>query len=93
MKNVQLGFLDTENRYERLTQLGDPLKKLKKAINWEMFREKLAAVCQKDDNTKGGRPSIDVIIKFKATVLRRIYTCPRQNLLKNPRTVPMRTRS
>lgn len=73
MKIKQLGFFDTENRYERLTQLGDPLEKLKGAINWEMFRDKLTAVCQKEDYTKGGRPPIDVIIKFKASVLRRIY--------------------
>ena len=43
------------------------------AINWEMFRGKLTAVCQKENYTKGGRPPIDVIIKFKASILRRIY--------------------
>ena len=70
---MQLGFFDTENRYERLTQLGDPLERLNGAINWEMFRGKLTAVCQKENYTKGGRPPIDVIIKFKASILRRIY--------------------
>ena len=73
MRNVQLGLFDTENRYERLTKLGDPLEKLNGAIDWEMFRDKLTAVCQKEDYTKEGRPLIDVIIKFKASVLRRIY--------------------
>ena len=73
MKYTQIGFFDTENRYEKLTQMGDPLEKLNGAIDWEMFREKLTAVCQKEDYTKGGRPPIDVIIKFKASVLRRIY--------------------
>ena len=73
MKYTQIGFFDTENRYEKLTQMGDPLEKLNEAIDWEMFREKLTAVCQKEDYTKGGRPPIDVIMKFKASVLRRIY--------------------
>ena len=73
MKYTQIGFFDTENRYEKLTQMGDPLEKLNGAIDWEMFREKLTAVCQKEDYTKGGRPPIDVIMKFKASVLRRIY--------------------
>ena len=73
MRNMQLGFFDTENRYERLTQLGDPLERLNGAINWEMFRGKLTAVCQKENYTKGGRPPIDVIIKFKASILRRLY--------------------
>ena len=40
MKNIQSGFFDTENRYERLTQLGDPLEKLNGAIDWEMFRNR-----------------------------------------------------
>lgn len=73
MKKTQLSFFDTENKYERLSGLGDPLEKLDEVINWEMFRGKLTAVCQKEDYTKGGRPPIDVIIKFKASVLRRLY--------------------
>ena len=30
-------------------------------------------MCQKEDYSKGGRPLIDVIVKFKASVLKRIY--------------------
>lgn len=70
----QLSFFDGEKRYEKLTELGDPLEKLNKVMDWEMFRAKLTAVCQKEDYTKGGCPPIDVIIKFKASVIRRIYT-------------------
>lgn len=73
MKISQLSLFDTEKRYEKITELGDPLEKLDKIMDWEMFREKLTKVCQKEDYTKGGRPPIDVIIKFKASVLRRIY--------------------
>ena len=73
MRNIQLGFFDTENRYERLTQLGDPLEKLNGTIDWEMFRDKLTAVCQKEDYTKGGRPSYDVVMMFKILVLTRMY--------------------
>ena len=73
MNMEQLSFFDAEKRYEKLTELGDPLEKLNKVMDWEMFREKLTAVCQKEDYTKGGRPPIDVIIKFKASVIRRIY--------------------
>ena len=42
-------------------------------MDWEMFREKLTKACQKEDYAKGGRPPIDVITKFKASILRRIY--------------------
>ena len=73
MKTRQLSFFDEARRYEKLTELGDPLEKLESVMDWEMFREPLTKVCQKEDYTKGGRPPIDVIIKFKASVLRRIY--------------------
>lgn len=73
MKNKQISLFDEENRYEQITKLGDPLEKLNSVMNWEIFRAKLTKVCQKEDYTKGGRPPIDVIVKFKATVLRRIY--------------------
>ncbi len=46
MENKQLSIFDTENKYERLTKLGDPLERLNEIIDWEMFREKLTSVCQ-----------------------------------------------
>ena len=58
---------------KKITKIGDPLTKLDKVMDWEMFREPLTKVCQKEDYTKGGRPPIDVIIKFMASVLRRLY--------------------
>ena len=73
MKKTQIRLFDEENKYEQITKLGDPLEKLNSIMEWEMFRAKLTKVCQKEDYTKGGRPPIDVIIKFKASVLRRIY--------------------
>lgn len=60
MKMPQLSFFDAEKRYEKITELGDPLEKLNSIMNWEMFREKLTAVCQKEDYTKGGRPSMSL---------------------------------
>ena len=42
-------------------------------MDWEIFRDELTRVCQKEDYSKGGRPLIDVIVKFKASVLKRIY--------------------
>ena len=73
MKARQLSFFDEAKRYEKITKLGDPLERLDSVMDWEMFRAPLTKVCQKEDYTQGGRPPIDVIIKFKASVLRRIY--------------------
>ena len=73
MRNNQISSFDEARRYEKITKMGDPLTKLDKVMDWEVFREPLTKVCQKEDYTKGGRPPIDVIIKFKASVLRRLY--------------------
>lgn len=73
MKSIQIGFFDEENRYKKLTELGDPPEKLNSVMDWEVFRDELTRVCQKEDYSKGGRPPIDVIVKFKASVLKRIY--------------------
>ena len=73
MKKQQITFFDEEKRYEKLTALGDPLEQLNKVIKWEMFRSKLTKACRKEDTGKGGRPPIDVIVKFKASTIKRIY--------------------
>ena len=53
MKIRQIGFFDEENRYKKLTELGDPLEKLNSVMNWEIFRDELTRVCQKEDYSKG----------------------------------------
>ena len=82
MKAIQIGLFDEENRYKKLTELGDPLEKLNSVMNWEIFRDELTRVCQKEDYSKGGRPPIDVIVKFKASVLNAytIFLMTRQNI-------------
>lgn len=56
MNARQIEFFDEENRYKKLTELGDPLEKLNSIMNWEIFRDDLTQVCQKVDYSKGGRP-------------------------------------
>ena len=40
----QQGFFDEDNRLSRLSKLGDPLKKVSQAVDWEIFRPLLNAV-------------------------------------------------
>jgi len=49
MNKGQIGFFDEKNRYEKLTELGDPLEKLNDVMDWEIFRGELTRVCQKND--------------------------------------------
>jgi hypothetical protein len=59
MKNVNpFGLFDEHFLLERLTKLNDPLIKLNKHIDWNIFSPVLneALVDSEKDESKGGRP-------------------------------------
>ncbi len=58
---------------DKLTRLGDPLERLDKIIDWEMFRPILSASLNRATNSNGGRPPYDVILMFKILILQRFY--------------------
>jgi transposase, IS5 family len=68
----EISFFAEGNRLERLSQLGDNLEKLDKAINWEIFRDKITSVFNYEKN-RAGRPPFDYIVMFKILVLQSIY--------------------
>ena len=70
---MQIGFWDESLRLEKLSQLGDSLERLNKAINWEVFRPTLNKVFKKEGKGAGGRPPFDYVLMFKILVLQRIY--------------------
>lgn len=70
---MQIGFWDESLRLEKLSQLGDSLERLNKAINWEVFRPSLNKVFKKEAKGAGGRPPFDYVLMFKILVLQRIY--------------------
>ena len=72
----QLGFFDLANRYEALSQRGDPLEQLAEVIPWEVLRPTLAQVLRRSRRTQGGRPPFEAVLMFKILVLQALYTCP-----------------
>jgi IS5 family transposase len=68
MKEINLFGNDIQLR--KLTQLGDPLEKINKAIDWEMFRNPIEKALRKD-MSKGGRPPFDVVFMFKIVMLQQ----------------------
>ena len=70
---MQLGIWDESLRLERLSQLGDSLERLDKAVDWELFRPQLTKVFKKEAKGAGGRPPYDYVMLFKVLVLQRIY--------------------
>jgi transposase, IS5 family len=67
------GFFAADDRIEELREMGDPVLRLKEAIDWELFRpllEKLLAIIPKGP---GGQRPFDPLMMFKALVLGRLY--------------------
>jgi transposase, IS5 family len=77
MKNKNRGFFDEDIRLEKLSKQGDPLEKLVKMIDWELFRKPLnktfKANRKVDQENQGGRPAYDYVMMFKILILQRIY--------------------
>ena len=73
MTTYQPSFFDEAEKLEKLSKLGDPLVALKQYINFEMFRPLLEQATARDRKGEAGRPSYDLVLKFKILVLQRLY--------------------
>lgn len=67
------GLFDYQNRMSELARKTNPLEKLDRRIDWEMFREELESVFPVSAKGVGGRPRYDVVMMFKILVLQRYY--------------------
>jgi transposase, IS5 family len=72
-KQRDYGFFDQDIRLSKLTQLGDPLERLKQGIDFELFRKILEDNLIKTTKGPGGRPSYDYVLMFKILILQRYY--------------------
>jgi IS5 family transposase len=52
----QPGFFDLDARHRRLSESGDPLVRLGRLIEFELFRPRLSEALKRSDGAKGGRP-------------------------------------
>ena len=80
MKNVKTfkrhrdyGFFDQDIRLTKLSKLGDPLEKLSKGIEFDMFRSILEDKLSKEPKGPGGRPPYDYVMMFKILILQRYF--------------------
>jgi IS5 family transposase len=70
---MQLSFFDLENRYIHLSKSGDPLERLDRAIDWELFRPTLEQVDNKARKSAAGRKPTDRVRMFKMLILQSKY--------------------
>jgi IS5 family transposase len=70
----QVGLFDKEETSNKLSKLGNPLEKLHKVIDFEMFRPdlELTLLNHEKKNNAGCKP-YDVVMMFKIILLKRFY--------------------
>jgi IS5 family transposase len=73
MMTGPIGIFDLANRYEQLSQQGDPLVKLNEMIPWGKFRPLLRKALKKVRKSAAGRKPYDNILLFKMLVLQSFY--------------------
>lgn len=67
------GFFDYDIRLTKLSQLGDPLERLKKGVDFNLFRSFLEEKLYRQPKGAGGRPAYDYVLMFKILILQRFY--------------------
>lgn len=68
-KTSRLHFFDQDIRFTKLRQLGYPLEKLNKGIDFEIFRLLLEISFEKVAKEEGGRRPFDYMMMFKIFIL------------------------
>ena len=68
------GLFDEQETYEKLSSIGNPLEKIIKVVEFEIFRDLLETklLNQNNKNNAGAKP-FDVVMMFKIIILQRYY--------------------
>ena len=66
-------FFDRENQLAKIYELNGFLPKLKSLVDFEMFRDDLQQVREKERLSNAGRKPFDVVLMFKILVLKSLY--------------------
>jgi len=69
----QAGFFDLDERYAGLSASGDPLERLSRVVDFEIFREDLERALKRSERRRGGRPPMDAVMMFKVLVLQALW--------------------
>jgi len=72
-KSRQYSFFDLENQLDKIYQINNFLPKLNTLVDWDIFRESLNKVREKERKSNAGRPAFDALLMFKVLVLKAMY--------------------
>ena len=69
----ETGLFDWHERFKKIDKNGDPLVRLNKVINWNIFRNHLEIIRQKKRKSNAGAKPYDVVLMFKILILQSLY--------------------
>jgi transposase, IS5 family len=69
----QPGFFALDERYAALSASGDPLDRLARVVDFEIFRAELDRALNRSARPKGGRPPLDAVLMFKILVIQALW--------------------
>ena len=69
----QYSFFAIESQLDKIYQINNFLPKLNALVDWEIFRNDLNKVREKERKSNAGRLSFDVMLMFKILVLKSMY--------------------
>ena len=73
-KTGNKGLFDEQETYQKLSDIGNPLEKISKVIDFEMFRDLLETkLLNQDKKNNAGAKPFDVVMMFKIMILQRYY--------------------
>lgn len=68
-----ISLFDSEETMDKLNAMGNPLEKLSKVVDFEMFRNDLETALYKEKFSNVGAKPYDYVLMFKILVLQRMY--------------------
>ena len=66
-------LFDTQTRLAKIDKNGDPLKRINGLVDWSIFWPELQHFAEVATPSKGGRPSVCPLLKFKMLILQSLY--------------------
>lgn len=72
-KHREFSLFDTDFRIEKLEKLGNPLHRLSKGVDFELFRPLLIEKLSIEPLGLGGRPAYDYVLMLKILILQRYF--------------------
>jgi len=70
---VQVGLFDFGDRLKDISKFGDPLERLSKVVDFEVFHKDFEEALSFSNQGKDGRPAYDLVLMFKMLVLQALF--------------------